>query len=58
MRSRVSISLPPEILKKVKIAAVKEHRSLSSMVGILVLRGINEKEKKGDRQKAVTADRH
>lgn len=40
MRRRVSISLAPDVLQKLQMAARKEQRSISSMISVLIMGGL------------------
>lgn len=43
MKNRVSVSLSSDVLEKLRIAAAKEHRTLSSMISVLVTRHLPDK---------------
>lgn len=45
MRTRVNISIDPDLLKRVRELAEREHRSFSAQVSVLLQRALDQEEK-------------
>lgn len=58
MRNRVSVSLSPDVLEKLRMAAAKEHRTLSSMISVLVTRHLPGNTPPPTRSQSRSAQTH